>query len=185
MLVCVWYFVPLENSSHIWRCHLWRAANFDLCSAFMAIQQWGFFSKPHGASVNNGHLWRLVDGLSLPVFTYVCSSEDSNTQPSAANACEVGAITDCVTAATTTTHGFLFCTSHSRIFHSFGDVTIAVEGLLILTYAWHVRPLGSFSVPHLLWHGTSVYDIHLRWPVTLAPNAERLAVELSLHVWTT
>ena len=38
----------------------WRAANFDLCSALMAIEQWGFFSVPHllwhGASVYNGHL---------------------------------------------------------------------------------------------------------------------------------
>ena len=33
----------------------WRAANFDLCSALMAIEQWGFFCVPHllwhGASV--------------------------------------------------------------------------------------------------------------------------------------
>ena len=37
----------------------WRAANSDLCSACMAIEQWGFFSVPHllwpGASVYNGH----------------------------------------------------------------------------------------------------------------------------------
>ena len=25
----------------------WRAANFDLCSALMAIEQWGFFSARH------------------------------------------------------------------------------------------------------------------------------------------
>ena len=40
-------------------------------------------------------------------------------------------------------------------------------------------------MPHLLWHGASVYDGHLRGPVTLAPNAERLAVELSLPMLTT
>ena len=38
----------------------WRAANFYLCSALRAIEQWGFFSVPHllwhGASVYNGHL---------------------------------------------------------------------------------------------------------------------------------
>ena len=40
-----------------------------------------------------------------------------------------------------------------------------------------------FSVPHLriLWHGTSVYNGHLRGPVTLTPIAARLAV-LSLPV---
>ena len=34
-----------------------------------------------------------------------------------------------------------------------------------------------FSVPHLLWYGTSVYNSHLRGPVTLSVIAERLAVE--------
>ena len=48
--------------------------------------------------------------------------------------------------------------------HSYGDVTI--------------------TVPHLLWHGASVYNGHLRRPVTLTPIAERLAVELSLPVFT-
>ena len=33
--------------------------------------------------------------------------------------------------------------SHSKIFHSYGDVTIAVEGLQILTYAQHSWPLSS------------------------------------------
>ena len=33
--------------------------------------------------------------------------------------------------------------SHSRIFHSFEDVTIAGEGLQILTYARHSWPLSS------------------------------------------
>ena len=54
---------------------------------------------------------------------------------------------------------FLFVwnfSSHSRIFHSFGDVTITGEGLQILTYAWH---------SHLM--------------------LERLSVELSLPVLTT
>ena len=74
--------------------------------------------------------------------------------------------------------------------HSFGDVTIAGEGLQILTYAWHLLPLGSegslvYHV-HLLWLGTSDYNGHLLWPVTLTLNAERLAVKLSLiNVLTT
>ena len=54
------FFVPLENCSLIWRRHhcRWRAANFDLCSALVTIEQWGFFSMSHllwhGASVYNG-----------------------------------------------------------------------------------------------------------------------------------
>ena len=37
-----------------------------------------------------------------------------------------------------------------------------------------------FNVPHLLWHGASFYNGHLRGHMTLTLNAERLAVELSL-----
>ena len=47
-----------------------------------------------------------------------------------------------------------------------------------------IEQWGFFGVPHLLWHGTSVYDGHLRGPVTLAPTTELLAVELSLSVLT-
>ena len=76
-----------------------------------AMEQWGFFSVSqllwNGASVYNGHLRgrvtltpnaeRLADERSLPVLTTsVCSSWDSNTQPSAF---EGNALTDC--AATT------------------------------------------------------------------------------------
>ena len=35
--------------------------------------------------------------------------------------------------------------SHSRIFHSYGDVTIDGEGLQILTFAPHLWPLSSKS----------------------------------------
>ena len=41
---------------------------------------------------------------------------------------------------------------------------------------WAVR--GFFSVPYLLWHGISVNNGHFQGPVTLTPNAERLAMEL-------
>ena len=44
----------------------------------------------------------------------------------------------------------LFVSSHLRIFHSYGDVTIASEGLQILTYARHLWPLiseGSLTCP--------------------------------------
>ena len=49
LFACLGFIVPLENFALIWRCHhyRWRAANFDLCSALMAIDQWGFFSVPH------------------------------------------------------------------------------------------------------------------------------------------
>ena len=50
LLVCFLEFiVQLENFSLIWRRHYcrWRAANFNLCSALMAIGQWGFFSVRH------------------------------------------------------------------------------------------------------------------------------------------
>ena len=40
-----------------------------------------------------------------------------------------------------------------------------------------------FNMPHPLWHRSSIYDGHLQGPVTLAPVADRLAVELSLPVF--
>ena len=40
-------------------------------------------------------------------------------------------------------------------------------------------------MPHPLRHGPTVYNGHLRGHVTLKPNAERLAVELSQPVFTT
>ena len=60
------FFGPLENFSSIWRRHhcRWRAANFDLCSVLMVIEQWEFFSAPHllwhGTSVYNCHLRESV-----------------------------------------------------------------------------------------------------------------------------
>ena len=89
----------------------WKAANFDLCSALIAIEQWGFFSVPHllwyGASVYNGDFQgpvtlapiaeRIAVEMSLPVFTtLVCHGLDSNTQPSAI---EPNALTHCATDA--------------------------------------------------------------------------------------
>ena len=53
------------------------------------------------------------------------------------------------------------CLSHSRIFHSYGDVTTTGEGLQILTYARHLWPLSSEDSLHLLWRGASVYNGHL------------------------
>ena len=64
--------------------------------------------------------------------------------------------------------------SHSRIF----------TPRRTLPYARHSW-WGFFSVPHLPWHGSFVCNGHLRGPVTLAPVAKRLAVELSLIGSTT
>ena len=84
---------PLENFSFIWRRHNCRAANFDLCSALMAMKQWGFFNVPHllwqGPTLYNGHLRgpvtltpvakRLAVELLLPGFsTQVCRDRGSN-----------------------------------------------------------------------------------------------------------
>ena len=74
------------------------------------------------------------------------------------------------------------------IFHSHGDVTITGEGLQILTYTWHIWSLnneGSISTNC----DTVTNGIQLEWSSprteTLTPVAERLAVELSLPVFTT
>ena len=48
-----------------------------------------------------------------------------------------------------------------------------------------IEQWGILSVPHLLWHRASVYNGHLRGPVTLTLTAERLAVESVLLVFTT
>ena len=53
-------------------------------------------------------------------------------------------------------------------------------------YLWSaiaIEQWGFFSEPHLLWQGASVYNGHIRGPVTLTPIAERLVMELSLPVY--
>ena len=51
-------------------------------------------------------------------------------------------------------------------------------------YGWRalmaIEQWWFYSVAHLLWHNASVYNDHLREPVTLSHFAERLAVEQSL-----
>ena len=62
LFVCLGFVVPIENFLLIWRRqhYRWRAVKYDLRSALMAIEQWGFFSVPNllrqRASVYNGHL---------------------------------------------------------------------------------------------------------------------------------
>ena len=102
------FIVPLENFSLIWIRHQcqWRAANFDLCSALMAIEQWGFLNVQHlqwhRTSVYNGHLRGLVtltpvaEHLAVELsLTYGCRDRDSNTQPSP---CRANTVTDYATA---------------------------------------------------------------------------------------
>jgi hypothetical protein len=53
-------------------------------------------------------------------------------------------------------------TSRSRIFHLYGDVIIAGEGLQNLGLYSVLRAFeleGIFIVPHLLWHGASVFPV--------------------------
>jgi hypothetical protein len=62
---------------------------------------------------------------------------------------------------------YLSFTSHSRIFHLYGDVTITGEGLHHkgLCSALRVFKRGDiFIVPHLLWHGTSVFLVSSEGP---------------------
>jgi hypothetical protein len=58
-------------------------------------------------------------------------------------------------------------TSLSRIFHLYGDVTIAGEGLQNLGLCSALRAFqqgGNFIVPHLLWHGASVFPVSSEGP---------------------
>ena len=109
IFVCLGFSVPLENFSLIWRRHhyLWRTANFDLYSALMAIEQWGFFNVSHllrhGPTLYNGHLrgpvtltpvaelWQRSSHYLFLRLLKVCRGWDSNTQRFA---CEVKALTD-------------------------------------------------------------------------------------------
>jgi hypothetical protein len=67
---------------------------------------------------------------------------------------------------------FYCFTSRSKIFHLYGDVTIAGEGLhnLCLCSAPRAVEQGRiFIVPHLLWHGTSVFPVSPKGRPTQSP----------------
>jgi hypothetical protein len=56
---------------------------------------------------------------------------------------------------------------HLRIFHSYGNVDIAGEGLQNLGLCSALRAFEQgaiFIVPHLLWHGTSVFPVSSEGP---------------------
>ena len=63
---------------------------------------------------------------------------------------------------------FIYCfTSHLRIFHTYGDVSFAGEGLQNLGLCSALRAFeqgGIFIVRHLLWHGASVFPVLSEWP---------------------
>ena len=61
---------------------------------------------------------------------------------------------------------------HSRIFHSYGDITITSEGLQILTYARHSWPLSSEGslACHPYCDTGHPFNGHLRGLVTLTPT---------------
>ena len=83
---------------------------------------------------------------------------------------------------------FFQFSSHSKNCHSFGDVTIAGEGLQILTPVRHVWPLSSKSslACHTYYTGPPcIVVISEDQCNTITPNALRLAVKLSLPVLTT
>jgi hypothetical protein len=64
-------------------------------------------------------------------------------------------------------------TSRSRIFHLYGDVTIAGEGLQNLGLCSALRAFeqgGIFIVPHLLWHGASVFPVSSEGPPHLVAS---------------
>ena len=68
----------------------------------------------------------------------------------------------------------------------------ADEGLQILTYTRHLRPLssgGSFMCRHRLWHGTSSFTISSEWqetylkPVRLELATSRSRFYISWNLW--
>ena len=68
--------------------------------------------------------------------------------------------------------------SYSRIFHS---LPLPVKGCkidLCSALHWALEQWGFFSMPNLLLQGASVYNGHVRGPMTFTHIAERLAVEL-------
>ena len=61
---------------------------------------------------------------------------------------------------------WVFFSSHSRIFHSYGKSQLPVKGFRFDLYSTFmaIEQWGFISMPHLLWHGSSVKNDHLRKP---------------------
>ena len=167
LLVCLVFFVLLENFLLIWRRHhlRWRTANSDIYSAPMAIDQWRFFSilhlLRHKASVYNGHQWgpvklapvadRLAVDMSLPVLQ-LRSVATGNTYPSSWKA---NALTDCATAADISILNYIYIIGfivdfrparYQRHRHCWFERSAKCRPPLG-TYIWNLNKLGPFSWP--------------------------------------
>jgi hypothetical protein len=66
-------------------------------------------------------------------------------------------------------------TSRSRIFHLYRNVTIHGEGLQNLGLCSALRAFEQriFIVPHLLWHGTSVFPVSSEGPRHLVASYDK------------
>jgi hypothetical protein len=73
---------------------------------------------------------------------------------------------------------FIYCfMSRSRILHLYGDDTMAGEGLQNLGLCSVLRAFeqeGIFIVPHLLWHGASVFPVSSEGPPHLVASCDIL-----------
>ena len=93
-------------------------------------------------------------------------------------------------------NGLRVLSSHSTIFHSYGDLAtvlqlmenspyrrrVAIFYRILHTHdQWAVRVLKRAT--HLLWHVTSVYNGHLQRPVIPTPVIERLAMSWHYLFW--
>jgi hypothetical protein len=80
-------------------------------------------------------------------------------------------------------------TSRSRIFHLYGDVTNADVGLQNLILCSALRAFehrGIFILPHLLWHGTSVFPVSSEGPPQSVASCDSLGdvEDLFLTHWS-
>ena len=75
--------------------------------------------------------------------------------------------------------------SHSRIFHSYGDVTITGEGQQILTYSrhsWSLNIEGSLTCnTYCDTEQPFIMQVYIRIPVTLPPR--RSTNSYKLNIW--
>ena len=122
--------------------------------------------------------YRLLSNCNPRERVVYCKSRERNTIPSLRERINYVLYNDLLLPFRSTENFSLI-----RRRHHYG------EGLTILTYAKHLRPLSSkgfFSVLHRLWHGAFVLYNDYPWvPVTLTPIDERMEFYLSLPVFTT
>ena len=77
--------------------------------------------------------------------------------------------------------GFFFCPTREFFSHlEMSPLPLKACTFYLCSALMAIELWGIFSMPHLLWHGPTLHNGHLRGPVTLTTVVERLAVELSL-----